>query len=910
MSNPIAGVRVVVDTRQGVVSLQQLQQAAAATSRTMVTTTQSAASYSATVNQVLTQTATAANRAGQSVAATAPAWNKLGSALSGVALAAGGIPGPVGRVANALGGLALGGAGAAGLAVAGLGALVAAFIAFDAPVRAAREELKRFREEGLEAFKDFQSRSISTAGDQVKRAADDLARSNQTVARIRSELGVAQQAAPGLVETYQKELKKAIEDRTAAANALIGRSVTLLDLEKQAADERKRAAEAAEAAAKRAQAEAKALADRLQKIKDEAIAIRDAFAKGLNLKPTVVAPPDIVGQNLLGGIGSGGITLQAASSLENLTGVLENFRIRTGQAAEANEQAARAAEDEARAAQEAKDAEEDLARARRETAIRTAEAVAGLIAELAGFEGAASRALDGVVQLGSGLARGDLAGIITGAGGIVSALFSQDEARRLAAARAEFERAVTAFEEIGTSFSEIERAMRSMRESLGSAAVQAFEASGLGRAVDPALAASGLDTPDEIRAAIAALRELAAQSKKYRDEANETIASLERLLALEEQNRREIEAQARAEFTRLQEDLDVRRLAAEGRAAEAEALRRQLELERTLADLRARFPEFLTPAIEAEYRRIAALEAEAEAVRKATEEAERRTQEAQKRADVASSLTIRELQARGGLGQDVAAELRAAQNAAELEAKRREGYTAAELERVKYLQGLEAEADALAASQAAAERAAREAQEAAEAMRRAEEDLARERERQIELLRQETRAQEDLNARKLRAQGLDAAADELALLARQRQEVEDARGKGFSAALIADLIATQKLERDAFASTRAARQQADFDQAAGRNFGLTTPTFGESSGRVDLAVGVSESTVNRLAGLAVSQLAVQNEYLPYLAAMDRRLARLEALLARQSGLSPDQLDQILGAVVLRSGQAQGLAPTN
>ncbi|MGE4163864.1 MAG: hypothetical protein AB7G23_19220 [Vicinamibacterales bacterium] len=1019
MTTPIAGIRIVVETAEGVKNFQDIQRAALATPAAFRVATQSAASYGATVNQVMnlaaSSTAKAAGAAAQAARQASPELKKLESAFQAAALAAAEVPGPIGQVLKAVSGFALGG-GIAGIAVVGIAAFVALFRDLraaaeeaDQPLKAMQDRIENLRQARLDRSGELLEKDILASRQAATEAADLVAKLQASATELLKSIGYVPQ-----------RLRNSIADalRTQLENQ---RGLTELETERNRRREEEAKREAARL--KREQEAAARLAEeRRRQVEDVAVAEREAAAASAGSLQEE--------QRLRREIAE--IQIQRTVRGMDQLSRTEQTRLRqalqlTQLAREQAEAAERAAKAEAARADRLRDFLRDNAalldrlrdnlqtdlfkgrpvtvdrpgnagapfdpnaeleagreRARLEQQLagaytESARAAVDLATALGLFDERAGQALTGVIDIveaidqirratraaGSSAANSDLErvlgvaaqlpGLLGGVGAIVAGiggLLGGGEADRVARAKADFAESLQHFEAIGDAFSELDRTLQSIRSSLGDAAVKAFEIGGF----TVTGGAAALDTPEEIRAAIASLRQLADASSRFRDEASASIAALNELLKAYEANAAQARAQAELEVRRYTEDLGVRRLAAEGRDAEAEALRRQLGYERELADLKARFGDLFTDEIEAELRRTQALEAERDALRAATEEAQRR-------ADIAATLTQRELAARQALGEDTAAQLREAEKAAELEAARRQGYSEAELARLAYIQGLEDEGAALArtaaAQREAAELAARRttfAQDlegrrlaatddpAADAYRRAleherelqraiadgideaglaqlryiqgleDEKVARDamldqQKRTLELLRDEARAQDDLNARKLRAQGLDAAADELALLARQRQELEDAQGKGFSAGFVADLLSTQALERDAFAEERRRRQQEAFDRAASSAFGLTT-SYAESSGRVDLAIGASESTVNRLAGLNTSMLGVQQRFLPFLESLDRRLARLEALLAQRAGLSPGDLDDALGLAVLRAEQAQGLAPTN
>ncbi len=191
---------------------------------------------------------------------------------------------------------------------------------------------------------------------------------------------------------------------------------------------------------------------------------------------------------------------------------------------------------------------------------------------------------------------------------------------------------------------------------------------------------------------------------------------------------------------------------------------------------------------------------------------------------------------------------------------------------------------------------------AAERARAAEE----ERTRAIEAT---TRLMEDLKVRELRARGLDAAADEAALLYRQQEETRKARAAGESAATLAEIQRVQTLERAKADELRRQAQQKAYEDAITQNFGITSPSFAdESRTSVNLAVGLSESTGGRMAGLMSSQLAVQLE----MAGSLRQLVHLARFTtpAGSQVLTPEQIDEGQSNLQAAADRAVGFPPGN
>lgn len=293
-----------------------------------------------------------------------------------------------------------------------------------------------------------------------------------------------------------------------------------------------------------------------------------------------------------------------------------------------------------------------------------------------------------------------------------------------------------------------------------------------------------------------------------------------------------------AYITRLQEEEETRlqminlsleereaRLAGNDRGAlEARAAREQAEVQRQLRNGE------ITAAIAA--RTSAVIDGElAQAIAdlgKDAEEAARQIEEAN--ASFATSLVGRELQARARLATSDAERegiedmIRAEQYRLEIEAAVKDGISETNIAALKRIQGLEEEAVAM------------------ERSKKAEEDRLR-------IIKESTAFLDDLKVREFRATGQGAAADEYAQRERDRQEL--IKAAEFGADYVMETLRVQGLER----ADRDAQRRAQQEAAFGNSFGTTsTSLLPDSRTSVNLAVGTSESTTNRLVGVMQSQL--------------------------------------------------------
>ena len=187
---------------------------------------------------------------------------------------------------------------------------------------------------------------------------------------------------------------------------------------------------------------------------------------------------------------------------------------------------------------------------------------------------------------------------------------------------------------------------------------------------------------------------------------------------------------------------------------------------------------------------------------------------------------------------------------------------------------------------------------AAEAAARAQEEYARAQEASARFL-------EDLTVRELRARGLEAGADEASRLYQQQEEMRRAIARGASSAEIAELLRVQALERHRADEQRRLAQQTAFDQT----FPATSAaTIAASASGISLAVGVSETTAGRLAGIGISQLAVHREHVAIAREMVALLRQIAASVGNNR-IAPTDLDEVFGQLDASGERVAGNAPS-
>ena len=160
-----------------------------------------------------------------------------------------------------------------------------------------------------------------------------------------------------------------------------------------------------------------------------------------------------------------------------------------------------------------------------------------------------------------------------------------------------------------------------------------------------------------------------------------------------------------------------------------------------------------------------------------------------------------------------------------------------------------------------------------------------------------------LAIRDMTAQGDSAGATMAQLYSDQQTELQDAYAKGFSPSVIQQLIKTQEDEwNKAIADQQAAQATAAASATSASTTAATAATASPTS--FDMAVGTTESTSNRIAGLLQSQLDYQINltYLPMI------LTQLQALTGRTH--TPAELDVIGASASAAGNRAAGNPPRN
>ena len=683
------------------------------------------------------------------------------------------------------------------------------------------------------------------------------------------------------------------------------------------------------------------LRDQLQTIKDQATEA-DRLAKAERDRLDQLTKFMTQNKALLGALTAGGQALQDRAFGKPQTvgpapGSAENLEANT----QARLDAVKALTDE----------QDRLAQALTDTLFGTIDATKGLVsfgASLGVLDDQSARAADAMLQGFGQLATGDsLGAALYGLTALASILGGVGQAAAQAAAKArqarlDFERALEDFGTIGqSSFAKARVDLKRQFDDL----------------VRQAAGAAGLSTLGKTTADLEAQAN-SARGRPHSDRQTDFLAELDRLRPLLKAQEEELARQAKVALQQTAADFRVRELIAQGRDVEATALQDQLRAEKEINDLRAKFGDLLDEETIARYRGIQAMEAE----KRAREEAERLARE---RRDLGSDFASRRQRA---TGDTLGADITAVRGNADRERDRiTDLFTKGVIDQAKFdawlalirdettgaidtltdaynaqiaavaklntlfiedlgvrnlvAQGLDAEAAArrqqLADEREIADARARGITEAGiaaliytqglEAEGRARVALLAAQKAAIALLQEETRARDDLVVRSLRARGFGGAADAIALTNRQKQERDDAITKGFSAAYIADLLRTQAEERKAQRDAVQQQQQQAFGAAEDANFGLSTPNFLSSKPELNLAVGAADSTVNRLAGYAASQLAVQTEHL---SVSRLALAQLIRIAAKNGGATVDDIDQALGLAAGTTDRNAGLQSSN
>ena len=266
----------------------------------------------------------------------------------------------------------------------------------------------------------------------------------------------------------------------------------------------------------------------------------------------------------------------------------------------------------------------------------------------------------------------------------------------------------------------------------------------------------------------------------------------------------------------------------------------------------------------------------------AKEAEEAAKQIAETNASFATSLVGRELQARARLATSDAERegiedmIRAEQYRLEIEAAVKDGISETNIAALKRIQGLEEEAIAM------------------ERSKKAEEDRLR-------IIKESTAFLDDLKVREFRATGQGAAADEYAQRERDRQEL--IKAAEFGADYVMETLRVQGLER----ADRDAQRRAQQEAAFGNSFGTTsTSLLPDSRTSVNLAVGTSESTTNRLVGVVQSQVVLQQR----MVVLQENLTVLPLILAALRGGIVTVVDEGLAIAGSDADLGAGVVPGN
>jgi len=298
---------------------------------------------------------------------------------------------------------------------------------------------------------------------------------------------------------------------------------------------------------------------------------------------------------------------------------------------------------------------------------------------------------------------------------------------------------------------------------------------------------------------------------------------------------------AREATARLEESLVTRELRAKARMAgtdaEVEAIEAQIRAEEKRLEIEQAVRDGVSAVTIASLQRIQVLEDEAIALEKV-----RRIEEAN--ASFATGLVTRELRARARMaGSDaevraIEDQIRAEEKRLEIERAIKDGMDETNIASLQRIQVLEDEAIAM------------------ERSKKAEED-------RLQIIRESTAFLNDLKSREFRATGQGAAADEYNQ--RRKDEAELEAAAKFGTEYVMETLRVQGLER----ADRDAQRRASQDAAFAAGSGSVEPTFlADSRTTANFAIGASESSVNRLVGVAQSQLIYHQQ----IAANTKRIA--------------------------------------
>jgi hypothetical protein len=819
-----------------------------------------------------------------------PGLKSLQTNLGSLAIAAGGLPGPLGRTAQALSTFAFGGGPAVAI-IAGISAVAFAFDKIEGPARKAREETDKLIESLREKMRLESGEAARADGRKLEASLAEA-----EAATLRAERSLTAYTSRGASVRLVAEAQELVRIRKAAeAELRVIRDKFANDLalqtnaaaiegfnEEQAATDRRNA--------ERLKREMKA-GDDMAKVVEANLARIRLLTYG---KPITIDDP--LTPRVVGGQGfSLGFQTRrdAADRVRNSPLLTPDAIDTTGREVEsrlsaAYDEAARNLQRGLTSAFEglitgAPDIGKQLGSAITSgvagvlsagvtdalsdafnalpatTKSKIKEVAAGAVVGAGVGYSTGSTGLGALSGVAAGAAFGPAGAIVGGVAGIVGGLLGSSKqaaeaARQMEEARKAFGLALDAYtaEAFGTATNLSRNIANANR--LGDELKR--------QAPKPVL---GSADADEVRRFVRDLDEYTKALGKVDEATKATIASIE------------AEEKVRLEMIGLSLDEREARLAGNDRGAlEARAAREEAEVQRQLrnGEITQAIANRTSAVISGELAKsIADLGKEAEEAAKQIEEAN---------ASFATSLVGRELQARARLATSDAERegiedmIRAEQYRLEIEAAIADGISETNIAALKRIQGLEEEAVAM------------------ERSKKAEEDRLR-------IIKESTAFLDDLKVREFRATGQGAAADEYAQRERDRQEL--IKAAEFGSEYVMETLRVQGLER----ADRDAQRRAQQDAAFGDAFGTSsTSLLPDSRTSVNLAVGTSESTTNRLVGVVQSQVVLQQR----MVVLQENLTVLPQILAALRGGIVTVVDEGLAVAGADADLGAGVVPGN
>ncbi|MDX2206048.1 MAG: hypothetical protein SFU57_00230 [Gemmatimonadales bacterium] len=897
------------------------------------------------------QTAEAVKTADVATTRATPGLKSLQTNLGSLAIAAGGLPGPLGRTAQALSTFALGGGPAVAI-IAGISAIAYAYNEIEAPARRAREETDKLiaslreaerarlgldradagadlskRLAAAQANLNRQQAGITRRGNDgfggfVEISPERIAAAKAEVAKVVDEIRLLQGLNASIaLEAGKKVLAAQAEAARQAAAAAKARGADLATLRtaelelavfqaeknrdtlafydaKRALAEQGLAKELAgvatlSAAQKKAFEDAKRQQDELYLAPGGlSNRFRDILQNGTGLTPTVgysddtrsnivasdsrrrlanvpLLTPDAIGKTgkevetrLSAAMDEAARNFQRGmtSAIEGLITGAPDLGRQLGQALASGAAGIISA-----------GITDSLSKAFKALPAETQERLKGIAGVAgAGVVGASVGYSTGSTGLGalSGAATGaavagPLGAVVGGIAGIVGGLLgssqqAKEAARQMEEARKAFGLALDAYtaEAFGTATNLSRNIANANR--LGDDLKR--------NAPKPVLASADAD---DVRRFQRELADYAAALGKVDEATKATIASIE------------AEEKVRLELIGLSLEEREARLAGNDRGAlEARFAREEAEVQRQLRNGE------ITQAIATRTSAVITGELNKALADMAKEAEEAAKQIAETNASFATSLVGRELQARARLATSDAERegiedmIRAEQYRLEIEAAVKDGISETNIAALKRIQGLEEEAIAM------------------ERSKKAEEDRLR-------IIKESTAFLDDLKVREFRATGQGAAADEYAQRERDRQEL--IKAAEFGADYVMETLRVQGLER----ADRDAQRRAQQEAAFGNSFGTTsTSLLPDSRTSVNLAVGTSESTTNRLVGVLQSQLVHAQQTAANTRESAELLRTLPHILAALRGGVVSVVDEGLAVAGADADLGAGVVPGN